>query len=284
VSPIVSERRVLEVLGRSAGGTARHVAQIVAGLHGRDGLSLDLAGPADWTVEMPRPVYAVAVPDGVTGHGSAIRAVRDLALLGRYDAVHAHGLRAGIDCGLALRGRLPLFVSVHNVLRPDVSGRPRYALLGWTEGLLMVLATHVFTASAEIARALSRRAPRHSRKLEVLHLGVDETPPVRRSAAEVRAELEVAPGDALVVTAARLAPQKALHVMLAALSRLEDCVVLAVLGEGPLEEDLRAHAGRLGVGGRVRWLGWRDDVADFLAAANAFCLSSNWEACALAAQ
>jgi glycosyltransferase involved in cell wall biosynthesis len=72
--------------------------------------------------------------------------------------------------------------------------------------------------------------------------------------------------------------------LLAALTHLPADVVLAIVGEGPLEGELRATGERLGVAGRLRWLGWRDDVADFLAAADAFCLSSNWEACALAAQ
>jgi glycosyltransferase involved in cell wall biosynthesis len=34
----------------------------------------------------------------------------------------------------------------------------------------------------------------------------------------------------------------------------------------------------------VRWLGHRDDVGDLVAAADVFCLSSVWEAVALAAQ
>lgn len=38
------EIRVLQVLGRSAGGIARHVAQVAAALDG-DGLVIDIAGP-----------------------------------------------------------------------------------------------------------------------------------------------------------------------------------------------------------------------------------------------
>lgn len=86
------------------------------------------------------------------------------------------------------------------------------------------------------------------------------------------------------MTAARLSAQKALPVMLAALSRLPEDVRLAVLGRGPDEMSLRTQATAQGLGKRVAWLGWRDDVADYLAAASAFCLSSNWEGVPLAAQ
>jgi glycosyltransferase involved in cell wall biosynthesis len=278
-------RRVLQVLGRSAGGTARHVAQIVERLDGGDGLVVDIAGPPEWPVAMPKPVYPVAIPNGPLGHGHAIRALRGIITLGHYDVCHAHGLRAGLDSALSLRAtRVPAYVSVHNLVRPDVAGRGRHLLYRPMEPLLVALAARVFAASAEIAASLRRAAPRHAHKVEVLHLGVGDPPEHKRPAAEVRAALGVGPGDRLVVTAARLSPQKALHVLLGAIARLPSAVVLAVLGEGPSEAELRATAERLGISGRVRWLGWREDVADHLAAADVFCLSSNWEACALAAQ
>jgi glycosyltransferase involved in cell wall biosynthesis len=264
---------------------ARHVAQIVEALDGHDGLRIDIAGPGGWPIPMPKPVFPVSVPNGARGHAPAVRAVRRIALGGPYSLVHAHGLRAGVDCGLALRTTsVPVVASVHNLLRADVAGRARYTLLRWAEPLLLALATRVLAASEEIADSLTRSAPRWAHKVEVLHLGVGEPPVVRRAPADVRRDLGLGPDDALVVTVARLAPQKALHVLLRALARLPDEVFLAVLGEGPLETDLRARAAELGISGRVRWLGFRHDVADLVAAADVFCLSSNWEACSLAAQ
>jgi glycosyltransferase involved in cell wall biosynthesis len=87
----------------------------------------------------------------------------------------------------------------------------------------------------------------------------------------------------LLVTVARLSSQKALDVLLDALATLPTRPVLAILGEGPLESRLRAHASRLGIEDRVRWLGFRADVADHMAAADVFCLSSAWEGIPLAA-
>jgi glycosyltransferase involved in cell wall biosynthesis len=57
----------------------------------------------------------------------------------------------------------------------------------------------------------------------------------------------------------RLHPQKGYEVLVEALPLLGDAVV-AVAGDGPLEQQLRQAAPQ------VRWLGRRDDVADLYAA------------------
>ena len=280
------ERRVLEVLGPSAGGIARHVALVTAGLDGRDGLQVDVAAPEDLPVAMPKPVTPLLIPNGpVAGHRAARRRIRKIVEEGGYDVVHAHGLRAGIDCGLALRGTSrPVFLTVHNLVLPDISGRTKAFFLRRAEPLAVRLTARTFAASVQIADHLREVAPQLRDKIETLHAPVGDPPPVTRTSAEVRDELGLEAGQKLVVTAARLAPQKALHVMLAAIAELPDDVVLVVVGEGPLEAVLRARAEELGIARRVTWTGFRPDVGDFLAAADLVALSSVWEAVALVAQ
>lgn len=289
---MTGERRVLEVLGRSAGGIARHVARVVEGLNDRDGLRIDVAGPADLPVPMGVPVLEVVIPDGpVRGHPRAIKKLRSIVRRGGYDMVHAHGLRAGIDAGLAVRvrpgsgeARPPVLVSVHNLIRPDIVGGPRALVYRRAEGLAVRLSDRTLAPSIEIAEHLRATVRGAACKIEVLHLGVGAAPAGVRAAADVRRRLGVTGDGRMIVTTARLARQKALDVMLEAVARLPDHVVLAVIGDGPVEGELRALAGRLGIAGRVRWLGWQDEVAEFVAAADVFCLSSKWEAVALAVQ
>ena len=65
--------RVLQVLGRSAGGIARHVAQLTAALDG-DGFEVDIAGPVGLPIPMPKPLIPVDIPDGpIKGHAGAVR-------------------------------------------------------------------------------------------------------------------------------------------------------------------------------------------------------------------
>jgi len=100
-----------------------------------------------------------------------------------------------------------------------------------------------------------------------------------RDPARVRADLGVPDGTALLLTVARLAPQKGLDVLAEALgdvaARRPDLPLLAVVaGEGPLEEQLQRS---VECGTPLRLLGARRDVADLLAAADLVVVPSRWE-------
>ena len=280
-----NRRRVLQVLGPSAGGIARHVALVTKGLDGREGIAIDIAAPEELPVEMPKPVMPLLIPNGTRGHRAARRRIREIVDQGDHHVVNAHGLRAGIDSGLAMRGSdRSVFLTVHNLVLPDISGAPKAFFLRRAEPLAVRLTTRTFAASEQIAQHLRAVAPRLTHKIETLHAPVGVPPSVSRSSSEVREELGMDASQKLVVTAARLAPQKALHVMLDALAELPPDVVLAVVGEGPLEAQLREQGANLGIEDRVKWMGFRSDVGDFIAAADVVALSSVWEAVALVAQ
>ncbi|HEV3486374.1 MAG TPA: glycosyltransferase, partial [Vicinamibacterales bacterium] len=142
-------------------------------------------------------------------------------------------------------------------------------------------ADRVFAVSEEIARRLRDARPNHAQKVEVLHLGVPI--PVVSSEAAVEIRRRLAGDGHLVVTLARLRPQKALHVMIDALALVPDAT-LAILGDGPLRDELIAQARAKGIAERVHLLGFRTDAAEHIAAADVFCLSSIWEGVPLAAQ
>jgi glycosyltransferase involved in cell wall biosynthesis len=279
----VTGPRVLQVLGYSTGGISRHVAQVTAALDGR-GFEVDVAGPGDLPLEMPKHVQEVSIPSGpLRGHRAAIQRLRAIVTAGSYDVVHAHGLRAGIDAALAARGVCPVVLTVHNLVHADVAGKAKYLAYRRAESLAVGLTDHTFAVSAEIAGHL-RRSRRLRSKVEVLYLGIGDAPPVTRERAAIRTELGVREDEGLVVTASRLAPQKALPVMFQALATAGTPFVLALLGTGPQEDALRRAAVEHGIADRVRWLGFRPDVADYIAAGDVFCLSSVWEGVPLAAQ
>jgi glycosyltransferase involved in cell wall biosynthesis len=283
---VTEPRPVLLVLGASAGGVGRHVAEIVRALDGKDGLAIDVAAPSRLRVAMPKPVVPVEVPDGpVRGHAGAVRRLRALLLRGGYSLVHGHGLRASLDAAVAARlAGVQAVSTLHNLVVPEISGTLRARLYSRAEPLVVRLSARTFVPSQAIADRLSAAAGRSAHKIEVLYAGTAERPVARRSRDDVRRELGLESADRLVVTVARLYPQKALPVMLEAIARLDDSVVLAVIGEGPLESELKEEARVRGLDKRVRWVGFRADVADFVAAAEVFCLSSLWEAVPLAAQ
>lgn len=275
--------RVLQVLGHSAGGIARHVAQVVEALDGSDGLTIDVACPPDLPIQMPKPAHELVIPAGLGGHLRAIRALRSIVSDGGYTMVHAHGLRAGIDSAWATRGRAPSITTVHNLVRAEIAGK-RAVVDRWAEPLVVRFSDRTLAVSEEIAGRLRQAAPSRADKIEVLYLGIGAAPAVHKTREEVRAELGLTDDRHVAVAVARLAPQKALPVLFDAIGATKEPVTLAVLGEGPLEAELRSYVARQHPSEDIRFLGFRSDVADVVAAADVFCLSSIWEGVPLAAQ
>jgi glycosyltransferase involved in cell wall biosynthesis len=91
-----------------------------------------------------------------------------------------------------------------------------------------------------------------------------------------RQALETPPGVPVLLALGRLHRNKAFDVAIQALAELPEAV-LWIAGDGKEKAALAALAERLGVADRVRWLGWRDDVAALLAAADVLVCPSRIE-------
>jgi glycosyltransferase involved in cell wall biosynthesis len=89
------------------------------------------------------------------------------------------------------------------------------------------------------------------------------------SAAAVTEEGGIATGGRapLALALGRLHPNKGFDLLLEALAATRE-VTLWIAGDGPLRPRLERLATRLGIIGRVRFLGWREDVPRLLAAAD----------------
>jgi glycosyltransferase involved in cell wall biosynthesis len=97
------------------------------------------------------------------------------------------------------------------------------------------------------------------------------------TAEEARARLGIPPGRFVVGAAGRLSAEKAFDVLIRSvaglISRGQD-VELLLVGEGDQQAALQALAGELGVGERVRLLGYRGDLKEVYQALDVFALSS----------
>jgi glycosyltransferase involved in cell wall biosynthesis len=124
-----------------------------------------------------------------------------------------------------------------------------------------------------------------ARKVEPIQNGVDTRRffvPEARSA--VREELGLAPEDTVLIFAGRLEVMKRVDILLSALaSQLVEFpnTHLLIVGEGTLKSDLMAQAQLLGIAAHVRWLGFRRDVPQLLAASDIYVQSSNNEGLSL---
>ena len=101
-------------------------------------------------------------------------------------------------------------------------------------------------------------------------VAVEPGPPVDRAALNT-------PDDAPVLLAlGRLHRNKAFDVLIEAMVEIPSAY-LWLAGAGPLRRDLAARIARLGLVGRVRMLGWRDDVSALMRAADVLVCPSRHE-------
>jgi glycosyltransferase involved in cell wall biosynthesis len=285
--PPLAGRRIVEVLATSAGGVGTHVRALlptlreagadvgVCGAPATEELFGFTAGGADFT--------PVGISNGLAPVADARAALQLRRALAGADLVHAHGLRAGLVAATALRSRgprPPLVLTLHNALQ-EGGGRTRAAMQA-LERLTIRGADLVLAVSSDLA-ANARRAG--ASDVRVAPALAPPLPPAQRSRDEVRAELGVAEGRALVIAVGRLHPQKGYDVLLDAVGRwagTDEPPLLAIAGDGPLHEELAARiaAERL----PVVLLGRRGDVPDLLGAADVCVLPSRWEGSPFTAQ
>jgi glycosyltransferase involved in cell wall biosynthesis len=89
------------------------------------------------------------------------------------------------------------------------------------------------------------------------------------------------PGQRAIVYVGRLDAQKRVKPLVALMATELAAAIpkhdLLLVGEGPLRSPLEELAGRLRIGSRVHFAGWRPDVPNVLAAADLLVLPSQWE-------
>ncbi|MFN7901297.1 MAG: glycosyltransferase family 4 protein [Holosporales bacterium] len=91
-----------------------------------------------------------------------------------------------------------------------------------------------------------------------------------------RAAFGLKDDDIIAVAAGRLSHQKAFDILIPALAKARG-ITLLLAGEGEDEAMLRALAEQHGVADRVRFLGWRSDVANLFAMADIVLMPSRYE-------
>jgi len=218
---------------------------------------------------------------------AAPRRIRAVVAREAYDIVHVHTPVASFATRYALRNRgsRPAVIYTAHGFHFHRGGSPlkngiyqtiERAAGPWTDYLVVI-------NREDEAAAINRRIVPRDRLIYMPGIGVDVKAysPERVTTAEVervRDELELAPSDHLILMIAEFNPGKRHRDALNAFSRLNrPNAQLAFAGVGPLAEEVRALANRLGVAERVKFLGYRRDIPVLLKAASALLLPSERE-------
>jgi len=255
-------------------GGEQQVTYLVRGLlaRGHDNVLVSPPGSAiarrfhdeGWTSE-PLVMRNEADPIAVAGLVHILRRHRP-------DIVHMHTARAhtlGVAASLAARvGR--------RIVSRRVDFRPR----GLSARLKYRMGVDRFLAITEAVAAVLRSAGVPNERIAVVPSGIDPARVRGGDGALIRAELGLTANDPVTGSVAFFAWHKGLDVLVRAwplVVRDIPGAVLVLVGDGEDRALLEAEAKRGGVADRVRFMGFRHDVANCLAAFDVFVLPSLME-------
>jgi len=142
--------------------------------------------------------------------------------------------------------------------------------------LMVPLVTLFVTVSRDLARWLVEDVSIPARKVTIIWNGVDTRRFDGRDRQEARRALAIPDGVIAAGTVGRLDPVKDQIGLLRAFARIADDprALLLIVGDAPCRREIETSVASLGLEGRVRLLGEREDVPRVLAGLDVFVLSS----------
>lgn len=270
--------RVLFLITRAdaVGGASIHTRDMAAALHRSGGTVLIGVGGQGPVTEGYRNAGAPFV--SLRWFRREISPWRDLLALCevvrlirnfRPDLVSAHTSKAGFIGRLAawLCG-VPVIYTPH--CWSFVDGFPRARLYLNLERFAAVFSTRIVAVSEDERQQGLAKGVGSARLITTIHNGMPDV------AAHLRADPSVQRPQLLMT--GRFEEQKDQDTLLRALAQLRHLDwSLDLVGDGPRLQAMQELAVELGLGERVRFLGYRKDVPDLLAASQIYLLITHWE-------
>jgi len=302
--PLHTKHRVARVITRlNIGGPSIQAARLTSALsdhgyatrlfHGRLGagegdMSYLLDGSADvvFVPTLSRPVSPL------NDLRALVRLYRELR---RYQPhlVHTHMAKAGLLGRLAAtaynltRGSAPrarIVHTYHGHVLEGYFGAATTAMIVTFERLLARTSDAIIAISPQIRRDL----------LDGFHIGRDEQYRLvplgfdlksfadtgDQARVDARRALDLPAGVPVITTVGRLTAIKQHRLFLDTVKQValkHPALVALIVGDGELRTDLEAYAGAIGMAERVRFLGWRRDLATVYGATDVFLLTSRNE-------
>ena len=280
------KRILLLIKGLGRGGAEQILASAAPHLD-RERFDYEVAYLLPWKDALVKDLEDAGVPtrclDGSRGV-AWVRRLRRMVADERFDLMHAHSPVAAAAARMALGSEGPPIVyTEHNVW--ERYHRATY----WTNMLTFSRNRHVFAVSDHVRDSI--RYPKGLGYLtvppvETLYHGIDRNSIANWAARDgVREELHIAPDAPVIGTVANFKSHKRLDQLLrvfALVRRGIPDVRLVLVGQGPLEGELRYLARTLGLGDRVVFTGFREDAPRVCSTFDVFALSSEHEGLSIA--
>jgi glycosyltransferase involved in cell wall biosynthesis len=290
---------VLRVIARlNIGGPAYHVSLLSGRLDPRTYDTLLMAGrvgPGEASFEELAEQYGARLQI-VDALGPELNPLRDFrafwalrkAIRGfRPDIVHTHTAKAGLlgrIAALTASGKRPITVhTFHGHVLEGYFGRFASAFYRLLERWLARVSDRLIAVSEATVDDLVRLGVAPRERFEVIPVGLDLDRFLKLSdddGSEFREQAGAGPDDILLVYAGRLVPIKRVDraIRAVAVARAEGLgATLAIVGDGPLREELTALRDSLELSDAVRFLGYTEGLEGAVAGADVAILTSDNE-------
>lgn len=256
-------------------GGQQQIASLIRRLHEMGCHSLLASPPGSALLTRISDEICDCIPLALRGEWDFISAFRLAQVVRREkpDVIHAHSGRAhtlAILAKMFSRQNIPLIVSrrVSFPIRPNLFSRWKYRR---ADGYIPI--SHI------IAEKLKRFGVPEER-IRVVYSGVDPQRFADAAFSDIRRELSIESGALIVGNIAFCdAPKRQIDLIAAMPAVLASAPTahLVIVGDGPLLDELKERARSLGIGERIHFPGFRQDIGNFLAAFDIFTMVSEEE-------
>lgn len=202
----------------------------------------------------------------------------------KVDLIQSHLLGSNVYSSLAgLLSRTPVVVTFHGAV--DVSEEERFSTIKF--GAINMGASDIIAVSEDLRDNIANRTRLRTDKTRIIYNGIDIADFRRNKSRKLREQFGWSESEVIIGSLGNIRPAKAYDVLLQAASLLDDSArqyrfVIAGQGKGKLFDSLLTLRRELGLEGKVHFLGFCDDPADFLSAIDMFLLSSSTEGFSIA--
>ncbi|MDP2863383.1 MAG: glycosyltransferase family 4 protein [Desulfobacterales bacterium] len=199
----------------------------------------------------------------------------------RPDIVHTHTSKAGI------LGRWAAYFAGVPVIIHTPHGHVFWGYFGRLKTAFYIILEKITAFITDKIIALTEQEKNdhlHFRiasgdKFSVVHSGIklDKFSNLSADPAAMRRKLGISEGDLVVGTTGRLTPVKGHRHLIEAAGNIVDArpnTTFVFLGDGELSDELKNMASKLGLKEKVKFPGWRPDVAEVMSAFDLFVLPS----------
>lgn len=263
--------KVLHIVRPAAGGIKKHLEVIFSKISRQRYLLYLAVPPTSELITALRPFAQKVYPVPIEEHlplkdcWRVVRCLRRIIEEEGIDLVHTHGVRATVLGQIAALGvaSARVVATFHNTLDKGSF----FILLGFFLGFLNRFAgTQVIAVSQAVKWELCRYLRVPSDRVEVIYNGIDPEE-YQLQLLPLLPPLDFDEGLPVIGTVARLEQRKGIRYLIEALPLIEreykpvNCVVI---GEGPERAVLEKRVKELGLAGRVKFLGFQEDILRFI--------------------